>query len=252
MAKHNCAICGTEVGLFAQQQLADKNYICRKVCAKRCMKLFDFVPSTLEQVKKHIEQVEYGTKVWEQIFVPLAKAKKKEEKIKSFGENGMLRVSPSTGLVALIQNDYKIFIFGKTTKACVYRIADLYSYEYVSEVQRGSDGKDVTKHFCVLAFSGVSGMPIVRLPIGSAADFTYIEKYFNKQFGIQKTLGNAINNAKRQINAIKSVTEAVKSAVNGEIDEEKGEAAIDALNANFYGDRTEWIRKADEALSKVK
>ncbi len=252
MAKHNCAICGAEVGLFAQQQLADKNYICRKVCAKRCMKLFDFVPSTLDQVKAHIEQVEYGTKVWEQIFVPLSKTKNKEEKIKCFGEHGMLRVSPSTGLIALIQNDYKIFIFGKTTKACVYRLADLYSYEYETLVEKGSDGKDVTKHFCYLAFRGVSGMSVIPLPISGVSEFNSIEKYFNTKFGIQKTLRNAVNNAKRQINAIKSVADAVKSAANGELDAEKGEAAINALNDNFYGDRTEWVKKADEALAKVK
>ena len=79
-----------------------------------------------------------------------------------------------------------------------------------------------------------------------------MDKYFDTQFGIQKTLRNSINNAKRQINAIKSVTEAVKSAMSGENDMEKGAAAIEALDANVYGDRTEWIRKADEALAKVK
>ena len=40
MAKHNCAICGAEVGLMSGQKLADGNYICRKVCRKKTMKLF--------------------------------------------------------------------------------------------------------------------------------------------------------------------------------------------------------------------
>ena len=48
MAKNTCAICGAEVNLFTGQQLADKTYICRKVCAKKCLKNFDFVPATLE------------------------------------------------------------------------------------------------------------------------------------------------------------------------------------------------------------
>lgn len=252
MAKQNCAICGAEIGLFAQQKLADGNYICRKVCAKKCLKLFDFVPSSLYEVTAHIKQVEFGTKVWEQIFVPLKKAKKKEEKLKSFGQYGCLTVSPSTGLVALTQNDYKFFIFGKTTRACVYRLCDLYTYEYDSEVTKNSEGKEETKHFCYLGFRNVEGLHTVRLPIGSVADFNAMDKYFDTQFGIQKTLRNSINNAKRQINAIKSVTEAVKSAMSGENDMEKGAAAIEALDANVYGDRTEWIRKADEALAKVK
>ena len=37
MAKHNCAICGAEVGLLTEQKLADGNFICRKVCCKKSM-----------------------------------------------------------------------------------------------------------------------------------------------------------------------------------------------------------------------
>ena len=77
MAKHNCAICGAEVGLVSEQKLADGNYICRKICAKKCLKIFNKVEATLDSVNAHIEQVEYGTKVWDQIFVPLTKTKKK-------------------------------------------------------------------------------------------------------------------------------------------------------------------------------
>ena len=110
MAKHNCAICGAEVGLISEQKLADGNYICRKVCSKKCLKIFDKVEATLDSVKSHIEQVDFGTKVWDQIFVPLKKTKIKEEKLKYFGKNGALCVSPSTGLVAITENRYKIFI----------------------------------------------------------------------------------------------------------------------------------------------
>ena len=81
MAKHTCAICGAEVGLISEQKLADGNFICRKVCVKKCMKIFNKVEATLDSVNAHIEQVEYGTKVWNQIFEPLKKAKKKEEKL---------------------------------------------------------------------------------------------------------------------------------------------------------------------------
>ena len=73
MAKHTCAICGAEVGLISEQKLADGNFICRKVCAKKCLKIFDKVEATLDSVNSHIEQVQYGTKVWNQIFVPLTK-----------------------------------------------------------------------------------------------------------------------------------------------------------------------------------
>lgn len=253
MAKHKCAICGAEVGLLAQQQLADKNYICRKVCAKKCLKIFELIPATLGQVKEHIAQVEFGTKVWNQIFVPLKGTKEKGAKLKGLGQYDALVVSPSTGLVAITQNDYKFFIFGKTTRACVYRLADLYVYEYETEVSKDSEGKDITKHFARLIFNNTSGMFDFRLPVSSKGDFEELEKYFNNLFGIQKTLRNSINNAKRQINAFKAVTGAVKEiATNGSDQEVKGHAAIDALNANIYGDRTDWIKKADTALASVK
>mgnify|MGYP003316720271 CR=1 FL=1 len=81
MAKHICAICGAEVNLLSEQKLADGNFICRKVCAKKCFKALDLVGGNLDTVKAHHEQVEFGTKVWNQIFVPLKKTKNKEENI---------------------------------------------------------------------------------------------------------------------------------------------------------------------------
>ena len=43
------------------------------------------------------------------------------------------------GLVAFTQVDYKILIFGKTTRACVYRIADLRSYKYEEQLVKNGD-----------------------------------------------------------------------------------------------------------------
>ena len=200
----------------------------------------------------HIDQVEFGTKAWNQIIVPLTKTKVKEEKLKRFGKNGELYVSPSTGLVALTENRYKIFIFGKTTLACVYRLADLYGYDYESEEVKNSDGKVETRHFCVLMFNNTPGLYQVRLEIRSSREFDDMAKYFDTQFGIQKTLGNSINNAKKQLAAIKDVAGAVKAAATGAEDvEEKAAAAAESLGTYLEGDRTELIAKADAALAKV-
>ncbi|MBQ2727247.1 MAG: hypothetical protein IJF78_16210 [Clostridia bacterium] len=250
MAKHTCAICGAELNLITEQKLADGNFICRKVCSKKCLKIFDKVEATLESVNSHIEQVEYGTKVWNQIFVPLTKTKVKEEKMKRFGKNGELYVSPSTGLVALTENRYKIFIFGKSTIACVYRLADLYGYDYESEVVKNSEGKEETRHYCVLLFNNTPGLYQVRMEIRSG-EFESMEKYFNTLFGIQKTLGNIKNTWKQQINAAKAVADAVKAVKEGTVDEAVAENTIGALDAAQYGDRTEWIAKADAALAAV-
>ena len=56
---------------------------------------------------------------------------------------------------------------------------------------------------------------------------------------------------KRQTNAAKAVAGAFKAAKDGTLDETQAEATADALNAAQYGDRTEWIAKADAALAKV-
>lgn len=250
MAKHNCAICGAEVGLISEQKLADGNYICRKVCVKKCMKIFNKVEATLDSINSHIEQVEFGTKAWNQIFVPLTKTKVKEEKLKRFGKSGELYVSPSTGLIALTENRYKIFIFGKSTIACVYRLADLYGYDYDSEEVKNSDGKMETKHYCVLMFNNTPGMYEVRMEIRSR-EFEDMEKYFNNLFGIQKTLRNIGNTWKQQMNAAKAVAGAVKAVKDGTLDEAQAQATVEALDAAQYGDRTEWIAKADAALAKV-
>jgi hypothetical protein len=78
-----------------------------------------------------------------------------------------------------------------------------------------------------------------------------MEKYFNTLFGIQKTLRNIGNTWKQQMNAAKAVAGAVKAVKDGTLDEGRAEAAVEALDAARYGDRTEWIAKADAALAKA-
>ena len=251
MAKHNCAICGAEVGLMSEQKLADGNYICRKVCSKKTFKVFDKVSATLDDVNAHIEQIEKGTKIWNEVFVPLQSTKNKEEKLRQiYGLKDVLAyVSLSTGLFAITENRYKFFIFGKSTLACVYRVADLYGYDYESETSKDSEGKEITKHFCVFQFRNTPGMYAPRIELGSKSDFDSLEKYFNELFGIQKTLRNSINNAKRQISGIKAAVNAVKGAVDGTLDETQAAEAMETIDASVYGDRTQWIAKADAALA---
>ena len=250
MAKHNCAICGAEVGLMSEQKLADGNYICRKVCGKKTFKNFDKVSATLGDVTAHIEQIEKGTRIWNELLLPLKKAKDKDVKLKALGVGGpLLYVSPSTGLVALVETRYKIFIFGKSELACVYRLADLIRYDYEEEQVKNSEGKTETKEYCYMLFKDTAGMYGFRLEVANSASYESLAKYFDKLFGIQKTLGNSVKNAKRQINAIKSFVGAAKAAVEGTLDEKQAAETVEALDASVYGDRTEWIAKADAALS---
>ena len=250
MAKHNCAICGAEVGLMSEQKLADGNYICRKVCSKKTFKIFDKVSATLGDVNAHIAQVEKGTKIWYELLLPLKKTKNKDEKLKCLGVGGpLLYVSPSTGLVALVETNYKFMVFGKSYRACVYRLADLVQYDYEEEKVKTSDGKTENKEFAYLVFKDTAGMHSFRLEVANSKSYESLAKYFDTLFGIQKTLGNSVKNAKRQIDAIKSFAGAVKAAADGTLNEEQAAATMGALDASIYGDRTEWIKKADAALA---
>ena len=103
--------------MVSEQKLADGNFICRKVCSKKTFKIFDKVHATLGDVTAHIEQVEKGTRIWNELLLPLKKAKDKTQKLKCLGAGGpLLYVSPSTGLVALVETNYKFIVFGKTQR----------------------------------------------------------------------------------------------------------------------------------------
>ena len=99
-------------------------------------------------------------------------------------------------------------------------------------------------------FNNTPGLYEVRLEV-RAREYEDMEKYFNTLFGIQKTLRNIGNTWKQQMNAAKAVAGAVKAVKDGTLDEGRAEAAVEALDAARYGDRTEWIAKADAALAKV-
>ena len=250
MAKHNCAICGAEVGLISEQKLADGNYICRKVCSKKTFKIFDKVEATLGDVTAHIEQIEKGTRIFNEVILPLKKTKNKDEKLKIMGLGSYLVwVSPSTGLVALAETNYKFFIFGKYYRACVYRLADLVRYDFEDKIVSGSDGKMDKKEYCVMSFKETNGLHTFPLEVSGKKGYQDVAKYFDTLFGIQKTLGNSFKNAKRQLDAIKGAASIVKGAASGTMDEQQAAEAVGAVDAYFLGDRTEWIKKADAILS---
>jgi hypothetical protein len=97
-------------------------------------------------------------------------------------------------------------------------------YTYEEEKVKGSDGKMETKKYCAMMFKDTAGMYGFRLGVSNSQSFDSIEKYFDTLFGIQKTLRNSFKNAKRQMDAIKSVTSAAKAATAGTLDEEQAAA----------------------------
>lgn len=247
MAK-NCAICGASINVFQSQKLADGNYLCRKVCCKKALtKYFDFVNATLPEYKEHVAQVERGTKIWEQLFVPRLKSKDKNEKPERRYQP--MIVAPSLGLVALLETRYKFMNFGKSEHACVFRLDDLVCYETEKETKT-VNGKEQTEYYIHYAFRNTYGLSDFRVRYDRVSDCQAVEKYFNELFGIQKTLGNSINNSKRQIKAIKNIASAVSASVKGDSTADtKTNSALEALDAAIYGDRSELKARADAALA---
>lgn len=240
---NTCAICGASINVFQSQKLADGNYLCRKVCCKKALKYFDMVQADLTEYKEHAAQVEKGTKIWQQLFVPNLKNKNMKKTLSP------VYVYPDIGLMALVETRYKFMNFGKSEYACVYRIADLVGYDMETET-KVVDGKEQKEYFVHYCFTNADGMSHCRVKYSRQSDCTSAADYFNKLFGIQKTLGNSINNANRQINAIKSVVSAVSAAARGdESADDRACSAVTALDAAVYGDRSELSAKADAALA---
>lgn len=244
---NKCAICGAEINVFQSQKLADGNYICRKTCRTKGMKSFDYVHGDLHQVNAHLAQVEKGTKLWEHFFMPRLKEKDKSTNLKHFSTD--LYVAEDIGLVAFTQTNYKFFIFGKSYRACVYRIADLISCDIEKQKVKTSNSTD-KKEVIRLSFANSDGLFEFTLSLSGRKEYEHISNYFNKLFGIQKTLGNAVNNWKRQTAAIESVASGISAAVK-EADsmEDKAAEASDALDKAIYGDHTELIQKTDAVLA---
>ncbi len=101
-----------------------------------------------------------------------------------------------------------------------------------------------------MSFKDTAGLYTFQLEVANSKSYESLAKYFDTLFGIQKTLGNSFKNAKRQLDAIKSFAAAAKAAKDGTLDEAQAAQTMGALDASVYGDRTEWIRKADAALAK--
>lgn len=240
---NTCAICGASVNIFQGQKLADGSYICRKNCRKKGMKYFDYAAATLPAYQAHAAQVERGTKIWQELFVPHLKDKTIK---RTFSP---VYIAPELGLLALVETRYKFMNFGKSELACVYRLDDLVGYDTETETKT-VEGKQQTNSFVRFVFRHADCMADFRVEYPRASDCAAVAKYLNELFGIQKTLGNSLNNAKRQIDAFKGAASAIGAAAKGESDADaQANAAFDKLDAAIYGDRTALTAKADAALA---
>ncbi|MDR2586622.1 MAG: hypothetical protein LBC84_10480 [Prevotellaceae bacterium] len=249
MAKQ-CAICGVQMNVFQSQQLSDGNYICRKTCQKLGLKYLNYGKSSVEQVIAHNAQVARGTKLWEHYFVPRKKTSDKSKKLKKFST---IYVAEDIGLMALVEKRYKFMFWGKSEHVCVYRIADLYKYDKISIIASVVNGKKKNEFYINFRFPNVEGLSNFQIKFSSSSTCNNIIKYFDTLYGIQTTLGNFTKQMTNQIAAMKSAGSVAKSMLTGkvkDISDNQLQEAIDTTSVALYGDRTQWIEKADAALKE--
>ena len=250
MAKQVCNNCGAEVGFIQQVKMTDGNYICRK-CANITHPHFaPLNERTLTAFNEHLKQLEEGKILYEKLFIPRQKPANKAMKL--YKVSSGIEVAEDIGLIAFSKKRGGFLMWGGTMYYMVFRLADLFRYDYSSERTTGSDGKVKITHFLNLAFWDTPGCNVFRLDTTSESSYRSTAKYFDRCFGLQRDLKNIGTNWKNQMADIKTAAKGIKTMLSGNANddakEEAAEQLSEATKRQLYGDRTEWIAKADAAL----
>lgn len=252
MAKHECNHCGTEVGLLQQIKMMDGNYLCRKCAAKTHPLFAPANTRTLAIYQGHLKQLEEGKILYEKLFLPRKKAADKSMRLTKL--SGGMEVAKDIGLFAIVQKRGGFLFWGGTLYYMVFRLGDLHRYDYSSDQSLKSDGKKEVKHYIHLAFWNTAGVNECRVNISNEWNFTKSAKFFNECFGIQRNT-KAGTTLKGHIENVKMAAKSIKTLVSGDSDNESKENAVEELTQaaknELYGDRTEWLAKADEAIKSV-
>lgn len=248
MAKKNCCICGTEMGLMNQVQLADKEFICRN-CVKKTSPFFVPLERTTYDYKEHMKQLENGKKLYDAYFA----GNKAAEKFLS----GRVLVDKSTGLMCITEKRGRIILWGGTPFYTVYRIADLDICEGETRYEKGSDGKNVEKFEVHFTFRSVSGLFDFKVS-SSKGSYDSMMKCLNKILG-KTGLGSIKAGFKKNqadVMTAASIAGNLKNIManadgGAEAMRKDAEEIAGAMEQSFYNGREELIEKADAAIKNV-
>ena len=251
MAKKNCEICGAEIGLLKQVQLADRTYICRD-CLKKCSPYFDNMRCTLTDYKDHMVQLERSRKLDEVYF-------NKNKDAVSFNM-GKVRINEPAGLITFHGSKGGFLMFGNTELPIVFRIADIKSYELITEKTRGTDGKEVENCFLHIFFVATPGVREIKMQM-SRGDYNKIDRKLSECFGGKGLVGgivSGVNKTKSQVAFAKNVVSTLKDANvkdamtgKGELNVEAAQGLVEAVDDAFYVDRRQLVERADAAIAAV-
>ena len=248
MAKKNCSICGAEIGLMKQVQLADREFICRD-CVKKTSPFFVPLERTTYDYKEHMKQLENGKKLYDAYFAGNKAAEKFLSK--------RVLVDKNTGLMCITEKRGRIILWGGTPFYMVFRIADLEICEGESRFEKGSDGKNVEKFETHFIFHDVVGLYDFKVPSSKGshdAMMKCLDKILGKTgFGSIKA-GFKKNQADVRMAA--SIAGNLKNMMankdgGAEAMRQDAEEIAGALEQGFYNGREELVAKADAAIKNV-
>ncbi|MGN0177883.1 MAG: DUF4428 domain-containing protein [Monoglobaceae bacterium] len=248
MAKKNCCICGAEIGLMSQVQLADRELMCRD-CVKKTSPFFVPLERTTYDYKEHMKQLENGKKLYDAYFAS-------NKTVEKFLSKRVL-VDKNTGLMCITERRGKIVIWGGTPFYTVFRIADLDICEGETRFEKGSDGKNVEKFDVHFTFRNVLGLYDIRMQSSKAA-YDSMMKYLDKILG-RAGIGS-IKAGFKKSQADAQTAAAIAGSLKNMMENKDGGA--DAMHADaaeiagamensFYNGREELVAKADAAIKNV-
>ena len=248
MAKKNCSICGAEIGLMKQVQLADREFICRD-CVKKTSPFFVPLERTTYDYKEHMKQLENGKKLYDADFAGNKAAEKFLSK--------RVLVDKNTGLMCITEKRGRIILWGGTPFYMVFRIADLEICEGESRFEKGSDGKNVEKFETHFIFHDVVGLYDFKVPSSKGSHdammkcldkilgrtgFGSIKAGFKKNQADVRMAASIAGNLKNMMANKDGAAEAMR---------QDAEEIAGALEQGFYNGREDLVAKADAAIKNV-
>ena len=254
MAKQVCESCKASVGLLQQIKMMDGKYICRK-CADITHPYFAPASErTFSMYQEHLKQLEMGKLLYDKLFIPRKKPADKSMKLKKFG-GGCIEVANDIGLMALVAKRGGFLFWGGENYYMVFRLGDLYKYDYSCMLTGGSDsrGKSNKKDFINLGFWDTTGCDEVKIEMPYDSSVVDAAKYFDQCFGLKRDYKAMFSVWKNQIGDLKKAFQKVKTSFSGKTDESEDSAKhlTQAERFQRYGDRTEWLAKADAAIKSA-
>ncbi len=248
MAKKNCSVCGAEIGIVNQVQLADRELICR-TCAKKTSPYFIPLERTSYDYKEHMVQLENGKKLYDAYF-------DKNKAVEKF-ISGHILVDKHTGLMCITDKRGSFIIWGGTPFYTVFRIADLDICELDTSFEKGSDGKNIEKCKSHFIFRNVSGLYDIKVP-SSKASHDKMMDCIDKILG-RKGIGSIKAGFKKNQADVMMAASIAGNLKNIIANKDGGAEAMrndaqqisNAIESGFYNGREELVEKANAAIKNV-